>query len=273
MDYGNKPTDGGGLILTQSQFHAAVRLAPEASKYIRRFIGSSDGIGGTLRYCLWVSDLDLGPASRVAFISSRIADVVESRSQSTKPATVAASKWGHKFQEIRQVGNEIPIIVPRHSSEHREYLPFALGEFGTIVADSAFAFYNADWWNIAIFASRLHMVWIASVCGKIKTDLRYSNTLGWNTFPIPKLTEKNRGDLTRCVENIVLARESHFPATIAELYDPEKMPEDLRRAHELNDEVLERIYVGRRFKNDTERLDRLFDLYTRMIYRNEGVVQ
>ena len=117
---------------------------------------------------------------------------------------------------------------------------------------------------MAIIASRLHYVWVATVCGKIKTDLRYSNTLGWNAFPLPSFTTSDRHDLTRCVENILLARESHFPATIADLYDPETMPEDLRRAHEANDEVLERIYIGRRFRNDTERLEKLFELYTKM---------
>ena len=99
----------------------------------------------------------------------------------------------------------------------------------------------------------------------MKTDFRYSNTLGWNTFPVPTLTEKNKADLTRCAENILLTREAHFPATIADLYDPEKMPDNLREAHERNDEVLERIYIGRRFKNDTERLEKLFELYTKMI--------
>ena len=89
-------------------------------------------------------------------------------------------------------------------------------------------------------------------------------TLGWNTFPVPTLTEKNKADLTRCAEDILLAREAHFPATIADLYDPENMPADLREAHERNDEVLERIYIGRRFRNDTERLEKLFDLYTKM---------
>lgn len=110
----------------------------------------------------------------------------------------------------------------------------------------------------------MHLVWIATVCGKLKTDFRYSNTLGWNTFPVPALTEKMKADLTHCAEDVLLAREHHFPATIADLYDPGKMPADLRSAHERNDEVLERIYIGRRFKNDTERLEKLFDLYTRM---------
>ena len=116
-----------------------------------------------------------------------------------------------------------------------------------------------------VWITRLHIVWITTVCGKLKTDLRYSNTLGWNTFPVPTLTEKNKADLTNCAEDILLTREEHFPATIAELYDPETMPIDLRQAHERNDEVLERIYIGRRFRNDTERLEKLFELYTKMI--------
>jgi hypothetical protein len=117
---------------------------------------------------------------------------------------------------------------------------------------------------MALIASRLHWVWIGTVCVRMRTDFSYSNTLGWNTFPVPLLTEQNKVDLTTCAENILLAREAHFPATIADLYDPETMPENLRRAHERNDEVLERIYIGRRFKNDTERLEKLFELYTKM---------
>lgn len=110
----------------------------------------------------------------------------------------------------------------------------------------------------------MHLAWIDAVCGKLKTDFRYSNTLGWNTFPVPTLTEKNQADLMRCAEGILLAREHHFPATIADLYDPETMPADLRAAHDRNDEVLERIYIGRRFRNNTERLEKLFDLYAQM---------
>jgi hypothetical protein len=132
--------------------------------------------------------------------------------------------------------------------------------------------YDAPIWTVALITSRLHLVWIAAVCGKLETRYRYSNTLGWNTFPFPTLTDKNTQDLTRCAEDILLAREAHFPGTIAELYDPESMPEDLRAAHDRNDEVIERIFVGRRFRNDTERLEKLFELYTRMVpMRSKGL--
>jgi hypothetical protein len=123
---------------------------------------------------------------------------------------------------------------------------------------------------MALIASRLHWVWIGTVCVRMRTDFSYSNTLGWNTFPVPTLTEKNKADLTACAEDILLAREAHFPATIADLYDPEKMPENLRQAHDRNDETLERIYIGRRFKNDTERLETLFQLYTEMTSKEKG---
>ncbi|WP_336623656.1 type IIL restriction-modification enzyme MmeI [Marinovum sp. 1_MG-2023] len=137
------------------------------------------------------------------------------------------------------------------------------------VQSEAFALLDAPLWNLALIASRLHLIWIATVCGKMKTDFRYSNTLGWHTFPVPKLTETDKANLTRCAEDILLAREAHFPATIAELYDPEKVPDDLRAAHDRNDETLERIYIGRRFRNDTERLEKLFDMYTKMTSKKE----
>jgi hypothetical protein len=137
-----------------------------------------------------------------------------------------------------------------------------------IIGDRNFALYDPPLWALAVIASRLHLVWIATVCVRLRTDFSYSNTLGWNTFPVPTLTEKNKADLERSAQDILLAREAYFPATIADLYDSENMPEDLRHAHERNDEVLERIYIGRRFKNDTERLEKLFDLYTKMTARD-----
>lgn len=192
------------------------------------------------------------------------------RKISEKPLTKAGIDKPYEFQQIRQTGREIVYQIPRHSSESREYYPVILLPTGAIVGDGAFSFYDPQSWNIAIFASRLSLLWIATVCGKIKTDYRFSNTLGWNTFPVPTLTDKNKVELTRCAEDILLAREAHFPATIADLYGPNTMPADLRSAHERNDEVLERIYIGRRFRNDTERLEKLFDLYTKMIADQQG---
>jgi hypothetical protein len=167
------------------------------------------------------------------------------------------------FGEVRHSDGQA-LAVPCHSAEDRPYLPFALIDGDTIVDNSAIRLSDHKMFEIALYASRLHLIWIATVCGQLETRYRYSNTLGWNTFPVPMLSDKNKADLTRCAEDILLAREHHFPATIDDLYDPESMPTDLRAAHDRNDEVLERIYIGRRFKNDTERLEKLFDLYTKM---------
>ncbi len=187
------------------------------------------------------------------------------RSKSTRATTKKLAAVPFRFGEVRQTGAENVIIVPGVSSENREYLPAGYRPPGTIISNLAFALYDAPLWNMAMIASRLHLVWIATVCGKLETRYRYSNTLGWNTFPVPALTDQNKADLTRCAEDILLAREAHFPATIADLYDPDAMPDNLREAHERNDDTLERIYIGRRFKNDTERLEKLFELYTEMI--------
>lgn len=149
-------------------------------------------------------------------------------------------------------------------SENRKYITAGLLGERSLVLAPHFQCPATDILPLAILSSRLHAVWVETVCGKLKTDIRYSNTLGWNTFPAPTLTDQNKTDLTRCAEDILLAREAHFPKTIADLYDPEDMPDNLRRAHERNDEVLERIYIGRRFRNDTERLEKLFELYTAM---------
>lgn len=263
MTFGSMANDGGSLILNRAEADKLRNVDGILPEYVRLFIGTSELTKGVLRYCLWF------PAEVFDFevpteISDRIKASQSSRSKSTRPATKALARFPHRFGEVRQIGNEDVIIVSRVSSENRDYLPVDLLGRGSIVSDAAFGMFNAPLYNLAIIASRMHICWIATVCGRLKSDYRYSNTLGWNTFPLPKLTDQNKADLTRCAEDILLAREAHFPATIAELYDPEKMPDNLRRAHEANDEVMERIYIGRRFKNDTERLEKLFELYTKM---------
>ncbi|CAN7780569.1 lactate dehydrogenase [Cupriavidus necator] len=264
MTNGNKPADGGHLLLDLAEATQLRRSEPLASEFVRRFVGGDESIKGLQRFCLWIPERDKDRAARVPSIAVRLARVSEMRAKSPKKLTKDGAKTPHAFQQIRQTGDEIPIVIPRHSSESRPFLPVSLCEPGSIIADGAFALFDAAFWNFSILVSRIHLVWIAAVCGKLETRYRYSSTLGWNTFPVPALTEKNRDDLTRCAADILLTREHHFPATIADLYDPDNMPDDLRSAHERNDEVLERIYIGRRFKNDTERLEKLFDLYTKM---------
>lgn len=262
--WGNKPTDGGFLNLNGQEARELIASYGAAEKFLFRYYGSRELIRGEERYCLWISDTEQTDATSIPPIKERVENVRNFRSASKAAETRPAAAYPHKFRQIQSVGVNSTIVVPSVSSERRAYLPVDLIGPRTIVSNLAFALYDAPLWNMALIASRLHLVWIATVCGKLKTDFRYSNTLGWNTFPVPKLTEANKADLTRCAEDILLAREAHFPATIADLYDPENMPENLRAAHERNDTVLEEIYIGRRFRNDTERLEKLFDMYTKM---------
>lgn len=263
MTNGSMPNDNGGLLLSTDEASELMYQHPKASKFVKKFLGTKDAIHGKLRYCLWISTDAQNEAIAIEPIRRRIEVVKEHRLKSDRETTNDLANTPHLFGEIRH-SNGKSLLIPRHSAEDRPYLPFDLtdGE-KTVIGDSAIALPDYKSYEIAIYASRLHLVWVATVCGKIKTDYRYSNTLGWNTFPVPLLTEQNKADLTRSAEDILLAREAHFPATIAELYDPENMPDNLRHAHEHNDEVLERIYIGRRFKNDTERLEKLFELYTK----------
>ncbi len=265
MTFGNMPNDGGNLLMNKQESEALLLTPKKHKQFVRPFYGSAEFIRGVLRYCLWIEDTHLLEAKEISSIADRINKVQAVRLASDRKTTVELASSSHRFGEVRQKGTEIIITVPAISSENRDYLPVGLLPKGSIVSNKNYALFDAPLWNMAIIASRLHWVWIGTVCVRMRTDFSYSNTLGWNTFPIPTLTEQNKIDLTVCAENILLAREAHFPATIADLYDPEKMPENLRLAHEQNDEVLERIFIGRRFKNDTERLEKLFDLYTKMI--------
>ncbi len=262
MIRGNMPNDGGHLVLSSHEAEKIISEYPAASKFIKAFVGSKEFITATPKFCLWIEDSEVAAAQQVPPIAVRVAKVRQARLSGGKQARDNA-ETPHRFV-FAPHRNGAALIVPRVSSEHRPFLPVGITDGGIVVSERNFVLYDAPLWNMAIIASRLHWVWIGAVCVRLEMRFSYSNTLGWNTFPIPTLTEQNKADLTACAEAILLAREAHFPATIADLYDPETMPENLRMAHERNDEVLERIYIGRRFKNDTERLEKLFDMYTKM---------
>lgn len=270
MKFGNKPVDGGNLLLSAYEVAELNLTKEQQERFVRPILGSAEFIRGLQRYCLWIEDKYLEEAMRIKAVQSRIEGVREMRLASRDKSANEMAKRPHQMREMN-IGKNHTIIIPSVSSEGRDFLPVGFLNNKSTINNAAFALYDSPIWNLALIASRLHFVWIKTVCGQLETRLRYSNTLGWNTFPVPKLTEKNKEDLTRCAEDILLAREAHFPATIADLYNPETMPENLRHAHERNDEVLERIYIGRCFKNDTERLEKLFELYTKMTTNKQKV--
>lgn len=259
---GSGPLDGGHLLLETDEKDELLKACPQAGEFIRRFLGSQEIIRGTQRWCLWLEDKDLEKAKLLEPVQSRIDMVRHFREDAGTRAKTAINR-PHKFAWINQPEKQ-QIAIPKVFSERREFISCEFMSSDTVVSNRACIVIDPNLYEFSIISSRLHWSWIATVCVRLRTDLSYSGTIGWNNFPVPKLTEKNREDLTRCAEDILLAREAHFPATIADLYDPEKMPPNLRAAHDRNDETLERIYIGRRFKNDTERLEKLFDMYTKM---------
>jgi len=267
MEWGNKPTDGGYLTLSSMERQEIISKDSRAAEFICPYYGAAEYIRGLQRFCIWVEDEKVQLAEQIQDFQERFEKVKCFRLSSKAAETRPAANFPHKFRQIQSVALKYSLILPQVSSERREYLPIGLLPQRSIVSNLAFALYDAPLWNMSLIASRLHLVWIATVCGKLETRYRYSNTLGWNTFPVPFLTEQNKKDLTHCAEDILLAREEYFPATIAEMYDPNRMDQEfplVRQAHERNDDILERIYIGRRFKNDTERLEKLFEMYTKM---------
>ncbi|MBD7965951.1 class I SAM-dependent DNA methyltransferase [Fictibacillus norfolkensis] len=261
MNYGNYPGDGNHLTLSSLEASKLIAQRPDLKAIIRPIFGAQEFIKGLSRFCLWIDDDMLDLAISEPMVANRVEAVRNTRLKSRDTSLNKLAIRSHQYRD-RNVAKDHLILVPTVSSERREYIPTDIKRSEAVTTNQAFALYDAPLWNMALITSRLHWVWIATICGKHETRFRYSNTLGWNTFPVPTLTEKNKADLTRCAEGILLAREAHFPATIAELY--ENMPAELREAHERNDEVLERIYIGRRFHNDTERMEKLFQIYTKM---------
>jgi hypothetical protein len=265
---GSVPNDGGNLILSKEEVNQLVSQDQWVSRFIHPFFGSQDFLQGHTRNCLVIRDEEVAVAKAIPEIDRRLAEISKLRSVSKKKETRnLLTALPHRFQHRGEIPSRCAIIVPSVSSERRVWFPVGLLPVGTVISNLAFMIVDKPLFNLGLLSSRLHLVWIATVCGKLETRYRYSNTLGWNTFPVPTLTEQNKADLTHCAEEILLAREHYFPATIADMYDPDRMDSEfplVREAHERNDEVLERIYIGRRFKNDTERLEKLFELYTKM---------
>lgn len=260
MGFGCMPYDAGELLLSPDQRLEIIEREPQAEKFIRRFMGSQEVVRGIQRYCVWISDEDLPLAISLPVINERIEATRLARLDMKDKAGRALASRPHQFREHHSQKSHA-ILVPGVSSERRPYLPVDRVGADVVGSNLNQVLYDAPDWCIALIASRLHLVWIATVCGKLKSDFRYSNTLGWNTFPVPKFTEAQLEQLSASARRIMKTRYQHYPKTIAILYDPDKMPDDLRAVHRDNDELLESMYIGRPFSNDTERLEKLFKLY------------
>lgn len=265
MDYGSKPTDGGNLILSRIQMVALLDQYPVLSEVIHPFVGAEDYIESNHRYCLWFTGEQAKKFADIPEIAIRLNKVRDMRLASPKAATRRDAEFPHKFSEPRyEVAPSI--LIPRHSSERRKYIPFGYLPKDAVVADSASAIYHAEPWIFAIISSRIHLTWTRAIAGRLEERIRYSNTICYNNFPFPNISDSQKKNLNDKAEAVLAAREEHPEKTIAQLYDPEKMPMSLLAAHRALDLAVEKCYRDKPFPEDSdeERLEFLFKLYLKM---------
>jgi hypothetical protein len=264
MTYGSMPNDNGELILSEFETNELKTQYPNSSLLIKSFLGANELMNGIKNYCLWIEPNNLKLANEIFPIRKRIENVKKYRSESKREATKKLSSFAHRFGEVRHQNTD-SIVIPQTGSERREYLPIDFRNESTIISNAARVIYNAKSYLFAIITSKMHIVWVRAVAGRLKMDMQYSNTLCYNTFPFPEISENQKSDLEKHVYQILEEREKHSEKTLAQLYDPEKMPDGLREAHRLNDLAVERCYRSKPFDSDEERLEYLFKLYEQMI--------
>lgn len=261
MNFGNMAADGGQLLFTTSEKDDFVSKEPESEQYFRQIYGSEELINGKDRWCLWLYGHDVSDFEDFPLIKERIDKLRAIREKSSRPQL---AEIPHLFAQITQPMGVNCIVVPRHSSETREYIPMGYIDKSKLASDACMVVGTDDISIFGILTSRLHMAWVRTVGGRLKTDYRYSAQLCYNTFPFPKLTAEKKQALSEAAEEVLLTRADHPEKTLAELYDPEKMPEDLRNAHHVLDDLVESCYPGYPFANDEARLECLFKLYEKM---------
>lgn len=264
MDYGTKTVDGGNLTLTKIEKDELIRKNPNAEIFVKRFIGSDEFLYDEERYCIWIENDNLELAKSIPDINHRINEVEKMRLNSKKEATKKLALTPHLFGEIR-FKSAPSIIIPLTTSELREYIPIGFLSSSYVVSNSASVICNAEPWIFSIISSRIHMLWVKNIGGYLGTSIRYSSALCYNTFPFPTLNETQKSELEKHVYKVLEERESHSEKTLAQLYDPDKIPYGLRDALNLLDLAVERCYRSKPFESDEERLEYLFKLYEQMI--------
>jgi hypothetical protein len=264
MILGNSPFDGGYLILNHTEKELLATNNARSKQYLKKFIGAAEFMQGEHKWCLWIDNDELTNAVNIPEIEDRISLTKKMRLESPDLGTNKLSTRPHQFRD-RNTAKLHSILVPRVGSSRRKYIPcgFITNEF--IIGDSTQAIYDSELYIFSILSSLIHLTWVRAVAGYLKTDYRYSSVLCYNTFPFPNITDAQKQDLEKHVYRILDEREKHSEKTLAQLYDPEKMPEGLREAHRQNDLAVERCYRSKPFDSDEERLEYLFKLYEQMI--------
>ena len=264
MIYGSKPTDGGGLILSPDEKDEIIAAHPKTVAYIKPLIGAKDAINGKHRFCLWLVDAPPAFIKSIPPIHDRVMAVKAFRLASPKIPTQRDADRAWEFAEIRHTGDPF-VVVPRHSSERRDYVPFAFYENGEVAHDSCQFLSNASLIDFALLNSKIHMAWLAQMGGRLESRFRYSIGIVYNTFPLPKTSDAQLQKLEPLAQAILDARNAHQDSTLADLYDPDFMPSNLRKAHNVLDKTVDKLYRKSGFASDSERVEYLLGLYEKMV--------
>lgn len=268
MIYGNMPLEGGFLKLSQSEKDEIINNYPHAGKFIKPTVGGEEFLKGIPRWCLWIDDNDLAEAMAIPPISQRVNSVKEFRINGGEVARTLVGR-SHQFR-YRHIAKDQMMVVPCTSSENRDYMQCGFFSSDYISMNSIQVILDAELWVFGLLSSKMHMVWVKSFAGRLKSDYRYSNVICYNTFPCPDITKKNKEDLEELSIGILSARENHLKSTIGSLYKKGEMPDDLLEAHLELDKYIERLYTPNDINNDDERLQVLLNEYNKMIGKNNA---
>jgi hypothetical protein len=268
MVRGNYTGECQSLILSPLEKNKLVDLYPESKIYIKRYVGSSEFINNNDRYCLWISDDNLENALKIKEIKDRIYKVKKTRLASRDKGARRLANKSHQFREFN-IAKKSALIIPIVSSERRKYIPCGFVNNNVVVPNSAQVIYDPKPYIFGIVSSRLHMVWTKAVAGQLETRIRYSSSIVYNNFPVPDLSDKQKKMIENHVFEVIGVRENHSEKNLADLYDPDLMPNDLKDAHNQLDIVVELCYRTKPFRNDEERLSYLFTLYEEILEKEK----
>ncbi|RYZ27606.1 MAG: class I SAM-dependent DNA methyltransferase [Chitinophagaceae bacterium] len=259
--YGSKPVDNGNFFFTDKEKNNFLEEEPNATKYIKPFLSAKEFLDNERRWCLWLKDINPTELKSLPKVKERVENVRIFREASSKEATRKLAAFPTLFAEQRQpVSNYV--LIPIHTSENRQYIPFGFFTPEFIVGNSCTALINCTLSDWGVLSSKMHMVWVKYTCGRIKSDYRYSNDIVYNNFPWPEApTEKQTAAVEAAAQAVLDARAQFPTASLADLYDPNTMPPVLVKAHQALDKAVDLCYRPQPFPNETKRIEFLFELY------------
>ncbi len=266
MSFGNMPLDGGNLLLSDEEKEEFIKKEPKAQKYILPLVSAREFLNGQKRWCLWLEDILPQELKSMPLVMQRVENVKKFRESSKAPSTQKHAVTPTLFRDRNRP--DTFIVIPRVSSENREYIPMGFFDRNSIVSDTCLSIPNGDLFLFGQLTSKMHMAWVKYTCGRLKSDYRYSKDLVYNNYPFPKeVSQKQKAEVEKCAEAVLDIRAEFANSSLSDLYDPLAMPPKLKKAHIALDKAVDKCYTKKSFKNDKERIEFLFWLYEE--YSNE----